>query len=376
MVMTAGDSDARRLAFPGLGQSHIRGRDWSAEATFNWSPDGPLHAVGGFSATHLALHQFINLSRLNGIGRFNDAQASAGIFGEASVTVFPGATLTAGLRYQQDRQKRSGALGTPLNKIPLDYDRTFHAWLPKVSLAYDISPAVRLGMFAERAYNPGGTTLRFDTGQRDNFGAEKLWDYEGFVRAKLGHGLSASGNLFYYDMRNAQRAKDINIIAPGGFGVGFADLFNVPRARSYGAEAELDWRPSTRLSGRFALGMLRTRIIRSAAGYAEFEGKEFARSPHLTAAAAVDWQANRRLRLSAQVRHHGRYFSDESNDPLLRIAGSTIADARAAYELGRASLFVQVRNVFDKLALVDLGDPDFGEAEDPRRFMIGIETRF
>ena len=80
--------------------------------------------------------------------------------------------------------------------------------------------------------------------------------------------------------------------------------------------------------------------------------------------------------MSAQVRHHGRYFSDESNDPLLRIAGSTIADARAAYELGRASLFVQVRNVFDKLALVDLGDPDFGEAEDPRRFMIGIETRF
>ena len=165
----------------GLGQSHIRGRDWSAEAMFNWTPDGPLRAVGGVSSTHVKLRQFIDLSVLSGVGRFRDTQDGAGLFGEASVTLLPRTTLTAGIRYQQDRQERGGALGTEVTSIPLDYDRTFHAWLPKLSIAYDFSRMVRAGVMAQRAFNPGGTTLRFDTGRPDNFEAETLWDYEAFA---------------------------------------------------------------------------------------------------------------------------------------------------------------------------------------------------
>ena len=173
VTLTAGDSHATRFAFPGLGQAHIGGRDWSAEGVLNWSLQGSQHAIGGVSLSHLRLKQVIDLSRLSGIGRFHDTQDSFGLFGEANWTVMRGATLTAGLRYQQDRQERSGVLGTAAQGIPLDFDRTFHAWLPKVSLAYDFNPDLRAGVLVERAYNPGGTTLRFDTGQPDNFEAER-----------------------------------------------------------------------------------------------------------------------------------------------------------------------------------------------------------
>ena len=377
ITVTAGDSNARRLAFPGFGQTRTRGRDWSADAVVNWSPDGSLTAVGGVSRTHLKLSQFINLSRLSGaLGDFRDEQDSTGLFGEASLTILHGATLTAGIRYQEDRQKRGGTLATNFGIIPLDFDRTFRAWLPKLSLAYDFNPAVRAGLLVQRAYNPGGTTLRFDIARPDNFEAEKLWDYELFARARLTGGISASANFFYYDMRDAQRLKEIVVLAPGGLPVGFADLFNAPKAHSYGAEVEVDWRARKNLSARLSAGLQRTKLVAAGTDYPEFTGNEFARSPHFTAAVAVEWDATQRLRLSAQAHYHSPYFAGDINSADVRIPAAMIADARAEYRLGGVTVFAYARNLFDKFALLDRFDNQSASAEDPRMVGVGIESRF
>ena len=377
ITMSGGDSHARRLAPPGFGETRNDGRDWAAEAVVNWSPQGPLHAIGGISGTTVKLRQFIDLSRLNGsIGRFRDSQDSLGLFGETSLVVAPRTTLTAGLRYQRDRQLRSGAFGPPQREVPLDYDRTFDAWLPKLSLAHDFSESIRAGLLVQKAYNPGGTTLRFDIAQPDEFKAERLWDYELFARAQLTGGLRASANLFYYDMHDAQRLKSIIVPAPGGLPVGFGDLFNAPKARSYGAEGEIAWRPDERLSARLSVGLLRTKLIDAGPDYPDFDGNAFARAPHLSVAAAVDWTATPRLRLSAQGRYHGDYFSDDVNSSQVRIPAALIADARTEYRIGRASVFVYVRNLFDKLALLDRTGDAVASVEEPRRIGVGIEAGF
>ena len=374
VTLTAGNSLARRLAFPGLGQARIRGKDWSAEGVVNWRGEGPLRAVGGASLTHLALRQTIDLSLISAIGRFQDSQNSMGLFGEINATILPNAVVTAGIRYQQDRQNRSGELITPAS-IPLQFDRTFRAWLPKLSLAYDFTSTVRAGVLVQRAYNAGGTTLRFDIARPDNFEAETMWDYELFARARLGATITASANLFYYDLRDAQRAKEIAIIGPAGFPVGFADMFNVPKAHSYGFEAEIDWRPGKRLTSRFSLGMLDSRIDRPPVDYPEFSGNQFGRSPHLSAAAAIDWDATSRFRISAQVRRHSSYFTDDGNRAGTLVPPSTIANARAEYRLRRITLFAYATNLFDKFAFVER-DTGFAVLEDPREVAAGIETRF
>ena len=374
VTLTAGNSLARRLAFPGLGQARIRGKDWSAEGVVNWRGEGPLRAVGGASLTHLALRQTIDLSLISAIGRFQDSQNSMGLFGEINATILPNAVVTAGIRYQQDRQNRSGELITPAS-IPLQFDRTFRAWLPKLSLAYDFTSTVRAGVLLQRAYNAGGTTLRFDIARPDNFEAETMWDYELFARARLGPAITASANLFYYDLRDAQRAKEIAIIGPAGFPVGFADMFNVPKAHSYGFEAEIDWRPGKRLTSRFSLGMLDSRIDRPPVDYPEFSGNQFGRSPHLSAAAAIDWDATSRFRISAQVRRHSSYFTDDGNRAGTLVPPSTIANARAEYRLRRITLFAYATNLFDKFAFVER-DTGFAVLEDPREVAAGIETRF
>jgi len=369
-----GNSGVRRFAPPGAGQAQIFGRDWAVDALLHWSASGLLRGVAGVSRTHLRLRQVIDLSVLSGIGRFRDAQDGSGVFGEADL-IIGNASLTAGLRYQRDRQERWGSLAVPTGAIPLNYDKVFEGWLPKLSFAVDVSRALRVGTLVQKAYNPGGTTLRFDTGMADEFGAERLWDYELFARVRLGRGLEASANLFRYSMHNAQRDQPVQIFAPNGFLVTFADLFNLPKARSTGAEIEVQWRPRSQFSARAFIGLLETRITDAGAEEAIFQDKAFNRSPHLSTSFAIDWQATNRLRLSSQVRHHSRYYSDNLNTPALRIAEATIVDSRAEYLFGRVTTFAYARNLFDRFALIER-TAQLGYAEEPREVGLGIDARF
>ena len=116
-------------------------------------------------------------------------------------------------------------------------------------------------------------------------------------------------------------------------------------------------------------------MVRTEGESAVFAGNEFDRSPHFTGAAAVDWRATERLRLSAQVRHHSPYFSDPKNRRELRIGSGTNVDARVAYAFGKVLVFGQVRNLFDALNMLSLGSTTMGEAEDPRTLAFGIEGR-
>ena len=378
LMLTAGNSKARRLAIRDFGQTRNDGRDWSAEAVFNWSPDGPLSLVAGASHTHAELKQFINLQLLSGsIGRFRDWQDGTGLFADATYKLSPKVTMSAGVRYQRDRQKREGALTATSFVVPIDFLGVFEAWLPKVTLSYDLTPDFRIGAMAQKAYNPGGTTIRVDTLQPDEFKAERLWDYELFARGKFAGGRgSAAVNVFYYDIRDAQRAQDIFVTTPSGRTAGFANLFNVPKARSYGAEAELSWRVTDSFSTRLSIGLLDTKIVRTEGESALFDGNQFDRSPHFTGAAAADWRATDKLRLSAQLRHHSPYFSDPQNRPAFRIDSGTNVDVRFEYAVGRLSIFGQVRNVFDTLNMLSVSSPLSAEAEDPRTFALGIEGRF
>ena len=158
------------------------------------------------------------------------------------------------------------------------------------------------------------------------------------------------------------------------FAVGFADLFNAPKARSYGAETEIDWRVSKPCSVRLSAGLLRTKLIDAGPAYPNFTGNEFSRSPHLTVAGTAVWQPTNKLRLSAEARHRGGFYSDDVNDPDVRIRPATIVDLRAEYRLARVTVFAYARNLFNEFALIDRLADVSATAEDPRLVGVGIDA--
>lgn len=376
-TVTHGNSHIQRFAPVGLGQTKSRVKDMSLESILNWRPDGPIGLLGGVHALKSSLDQYIDLSAVVGLGNFTDRQASLGLFGEATLRPLPDVTVTAGLRYQRDRQDRQGSLGKPGFALPIDFDQGFGAWLPKVSVAYAVTSDVTVGLLVQRAYNPGGTTLNFETGGQELFGAEFLWSSEVFARGVFADGrLRLSANLFATRFRDAQRARSRAFTVPGGRTAFWAEIRNVPKSESYGIEASAEYKASEELRLRGALGWLKTRIVDAGDADVAIDGKDFQRSPKFSGSASVDWQPIARLRLNAALRHHTGYFSDDANTPARKIDPATMIDARAAFDVGPLTIVGYGRNLLDEFAMTYLFTPTSGTAQKPRELGIGLEARF
>lgn len=377
-TLSLGNARIDRFGLPGLGRTTNAAKDLSAETILQWKPASAFQLIGGLHHSTLRQRQRIDVTGLGiGTGGFKDRQRSLGLFGELTWRPVARLAITAGLRQQRDRQDREGQVGPVGPGISVDYDERFQAWLPKVSVAYDLGADTTVGLLVQRAFNPGGTTVNLATRQQDDFDAERLWNYEAFLRTTFANGRgNLAANLFYTDIRDAQRPQSIEFIAPNGQPFTAVQIDNAPAAESAGVEVELGWRVSGRLSMRVGLGLLDTKVRQTISSSDPIRGKEFQRSPAFSAAAAIDWRPVDPLRLSAQLRTTGDYFSDDANTESRRIDGFTTLNARAAYTAGRATLFGYVRNAFNKFHLTYLFTPTFGTAADPREVGVGVEARF
>jgi outer membrane receptor protein involved in Fe transport len=376
-TVTHGASQIERLARPGAGRARTHTRDVSAESVIQWRPAQTVRLVGGFHLLDVNLRQELDVAGSIGTGTFTDDQGSLGIFGEVEVRAVPQLELSAGLRYQHDQQARIGSIGNERRRFGIDFDEAFEAWLPKVTLTYIPSEDLRIGALVQRAYNPGGATIRLDNGATDTFGAETLWAYELFGRASLmGGRLTARANLFYNDIKNAQRPQVRTIFFPDGTGVLTTDIDNAPAAETYGAEIDIGWRPSRRLSVQAGIGLLRTETLETVDPADPILGREFQRSPHLSATFLIDWRPIDALRFSLQARHNQGYFSDDVNSQERRVRGATVLNGRAAWTTGPLTLFAYLRNLTDEFRLTYLFSPSLGTAVDPRQIGVGIDARF
>lgn len=368
-----GYANIRRFAPPGFGEARNKASDAGTEFILTWTPLPDLSLVSGVAAQRNDLDQTIDLtSALLGTAEFDDRQGSFGAFGQVEAKTGSW-TLTVGLRYQRDSQKRVGLLKFRGSQLPFAFDRTYSSLLPKGSLAYAPIANLQFGITAQRAYNPGGTTISLSTFAPDTFEAERLWAYEAFARARLAGGaVQLSANVFHYEIGNAQRSVIRTLTTPGGI-VTFAEIGNAPAAWSRGAELQVLWRRSASFSLTVGLGLQRTKLTRTLSPADPLLGKEFQRAPHLTGSVGVDWRPVTTLRISGQLRHSAGYFSDDANDQLRRIGPATTADARVEWSRGPLSVALYARNLIDEFHLTYLYAPSSGlaTAGEPRK--IGIE---
>ncbi len=365
-------SRVRRLSSPGQGNALVDTKEFSFEGVISAKLNDSINILGGFYHLNADQAEFIDLSAFLGLGNFTDTQKSLGLFGEIAVKPLTLLTITGGLRYQRDKQNRVGALDI----FAVDYQRSFDALLPKIALAYEASDSVNIGAFAQRAFNPGGTTISFDTGLRDEFDAETLWNYEAYVRAGLAPWVQLNANVFYTDFTNAQRSTTTVTTNPLGQTIFEVSVGNVPSARSYGAELELDARITRNFNVRAGVGLLNTKITQTPDPLDPIRGSQFASAPKWGFTAGIDWEPAKGLKLDAQLRSNSRYFSDDANTPILRIAGSTTVDAKISYEWRGVTASAYVRNAFNDFALTNLFAVDFGFANDPRNFGISLDAKF
>lgn len=333
-------------------------------------------ALSGMAGLYYAHTRSDDTLYLRGVTDFDDTKRNLGLFGEVSYRLTDQMTVTGGLRFQQDQVQRVGT--SSFTRQPLDYDTTFSALLPKVSIAYELTPDWTVGALVSRGYNPGGVSLNLTSGDWMPFKEETVWNYELFTRANLlDDRLFLTANVFYTDFENAQ----FNIPVEISPGVVQSYTINAEKAYAYGLEAALDYRILDNLTFKAGAGVMRTQI-ETISDNTALEGNEFAKTPGYMLTLGASWDITEQLNLSGQVRYVDGYHSDVENTPSYWVGPYALADARVSYKVSeQVELYGFVNNIFDERAPVLLKqNRGIGGIEAsmtaPRMYGVGVKGSF
>lgn len=376
ILLSATDFRVDRYAPAGSGISRIDGKEYLAQPLLRYTSDDKRFS--GFIAAYVFRARQNETNDLYGGGAYRDTTDTTAVFGE--VTVKPTETLSVilGARYEEEKRYRVGATGDlALYGVQLvtDFQETYKEFLPKATISLDVAPVVTVGVTAGRGYNAGSSSITLSYPYTAyTYKPEYVWTYEGFVRAGLGHDISLTGNVFYSRYKDMQLPYYLSALS--------VEIRNAERVNTYGAELGLAWRPSPGNELFANVGLLDTRIKRYSVD-ANAQGKELPRAPSFSLNAGFNVSPDGKFELGADVRYTSAYFSDTLNYAGGRISPYAVVNARVAYRVGPARLFLSVRNLLNSFKATQVGVVvpnypayDYATLLPPRKISAGIELRF
>lgn len=269
-------------------------------------------------------------------------------------------TLTAGLRYDSERQERTLANDTTGNDV---YTQTllaqngfgpeqspnvttdYSAWLPKFGVRYDFAEAWMAGFTWQRGYRVGGISYSYLPisvgGGPHAYGPEFTSNYELAIKGKPMERLLVTFNAFLIDWNDQQ----VNI----GTSTFDTHIVNAGKSRLYGAEFEARGYVRPTLEVFAAAGYTHTEYLDFVdASGDDFSGNRFPRSPDSTASLGAAWKPGGWV-VNADVVYEAGTFSTADNDPMLRTSSHTVFNTKISYRLPHGvRLYAYGLNLFDQ----------------------------
>lgn len=345
---------------------------YGALSVLNWSGDA-LAISAGAHVSDYARDHFLNI-KPDVNSRVYDNTGH-----KQEQSAFVKATMTRGqLDWHVDVQLRRAAFryepsaGTSFADPEAD-------WLfvnPKVGVTWRARPALEFfASLGQAQREPTRTDMFAGADDADDAAAaellpltrvkpERLTDLEVGARYRRG-ALQASVNGFAMQFRDE--------IAPiGQLSVTGSQLRrNVDRSSRVGVEAELAWRllPSLGLTANAMLLRARIDEFTDEATATTYRNVRPLLTPAVLANAEAAWNPISVVELTVSARHVAEsQLANDGNDALVTPA-FTIADLGAAYSFARATLRVQVQNLFDATAYAS------GYTDGTERFFFPVATR-
>ncbi|QNQ11700.1 TonB-dependent receptor [Sphingomonas alpina] len=197
----------------------------------------------------------------NNFVRLHNINTSWAVFGQASYEILPSLTITAGVRETNDT-KSTRLLKASLSAAGVDgYKGRRYVRLSDDKLSWDLSAlyevSPELSLYARAARGFRGPTIQ---GRSAVFNSdfttadsETILSFEGGFKSSLfNNTLRLNATAFTYTVNDIQ----LNGNDSDGNGV----LFNADKAKAYGLEADLDWRPIRNLTLTAGVSALHSEI--------------------------------------------------------------------------------------------------------------------
>jgi outer membrane receptor protein involved in Fe transport len=270
-------------------------------------------------------------------------------------------TLTAGLRYDAERQTRAPtstttgtsalartvlarliATGTFAADGGQNLGTDTSVWLPKLGLRYALAPEWVAGLTAQRGYRTGGVNYSYQRGPKA-FDPEFTNNYEASLKGVLGSGMIVALNAYRVDWSDQQVDVGRNTLD--------TYFVNAGSSRLQGMEAEVRGKVAKNLELFGAAGFSKTRFVDFVSPQGDYSGKQFARSPRQTQSVGFSWTPQRWL-LNANLVHAGGSFTGPEN--VERNDGHTTLNGKAGYTFANGvTLFAFGSNLTNRAYIVN-----------------------
>jgi iron complex outermembrane receptor protein len=275
-------------------------------------------------------------------------------FGQINYDLRTDLELTLGLRYDRDRRSQFSVTEGRQRR------KTFDSVQPKLSLAYRWHEDVMTYVTASKGFRSGAFNgTDYITRMYD---AESLWNYEIGAKSEFfDNRLRLNMAAFYMDYEDRQEY----VIQPG---TGAQALFNIPKSRIYGFEAEGFARLGDSLAIDVGLGILETEVRRGSQTIIEsfgtdFVGNELPNVPTLTANAGLQYThfltsgGSFTARAEWGIKQGLRWSLGNMND---RQDDVQLVNVRGSLTFQNVEFTAYARNLLDEEYYAEVAIPGFG----------------
>ncbi|WP_163852107.1 TonB-dependent receptor [Pseudooceanicola aestuarii] len=264
-------------------------------------------------------------------------------FGEVAYEFAPSWTVIAGGRLDYFDQTQTASLttnGVLTSQTSSSFSDT--VFIPKIGLEYALANDDRVSLIYQEGYRPGGSGILAATGAAYTYDAETAKTLELSYRGRaLEDRLRFAGNVFFQQWDNQQ-------VEIGSYPDNY--VANAGRSESYGAELELEYTASQRLSLYSSIGLLNTEFKDFSAGGINYAGLSFPNAPETTLALGARWGGDTGWFALGNVKFTGASMSRLENGVArpATLEAYTTVDASVGYAWDNgAKLTVYGTNLFD-----------------------------
>lgn len=268
-------------------------------------------------------------------------------FGEATFRAAPALYFTAGLRAEGSRKEMRRQEFAPVPQT-FTLERESTALLPKLGLNFALSDRTNAFATAGAGYKPGGFSAFTGNRALAAFGPERTKTGEaGLTHTAADKRVAATARAFWYDITGYQIERSFATGAPTGDDY---LVVNAPRARSYGGELELAWRPLTGLTLAADVGVTRVtlREFRDPYTGTSYSGNRAPYVPNYDASVRAEYQSALGWFIAAELTRNGTTYYTEAEDLMFGQKAYTLLGARLGYAADRWRVTAFGENLDDR----------------------------
>jgi iron complex outermembrane receptor protein len=230
----------------------------------------------------------------------------------------------------------------------------------KLALDYQVSPGTMLYGLVSRGFKGGSfkptANVRSEVLNADgsilSVRPETVTDYEAGIKSNLIPGrLRVNGSIYLYDFRDYQTSQ----VVPDA---GILAISNLPKARMFGAELEIEAVPVDDLHLNLGAGVADTSIKRSLDPTIIGNKLPFAQKFNINASMRYDLATDiGTFSPEANLKYRGKYYTSKEN--VVQLGDFATIDARLSYTSPGEGVYgsLWIKNLTDKRAVLVVDDP-------------------